>query len=145
MQKLTRKQTIFVQQVLNGKSGTQAALAAYDTADPAVAKVISSQNLTKLNVREALDEALRLQGLSPSILATNIGTIANSKPEKISAETVLKANIELLKLQGAYADNKSTISQSIAFNIQTMTLEQIEAELKQTHILGQELLAEANK
>lgn len=47
---LTRKQYKYVQGMVEHGNGTQAALEAYDTTDPNVAKVISSENLTKPNV-----------------------------------------------------------------------------------------------
>lgn len=105
--KLTRKQTAFIKSILSGKSLTQSAMIAYDVSNSKSASVIASQNLNKLSIREALDEALRSQGLTLDILTKNIGDLANATPAKVSGETVLKANIELLKLSGAYPDRKS--------------------------------------
>lgn len=45
--KLTRKQRIYVEGMVEHGNGTRAALEAYDTEDPVVAKAISSENLTK--------------------------------------------------------------------------------------------------
>lgn len=130
--KLTRKQDTFVKSILGGQSATQAVLTAYDTSDPNVAKVIASENLTKPNVKEALEEALRSNGLSLSVITGNLGNLANSKPEKISGDTVLKANTELLKLIGAYPDKKSfQMSVSVKTNIASMTREEVERELKE--------------
>lgn len=53
-QKLTRKQEIFVEGVIEHGNGTQAALAAYDTENPRVAASIASENLTKPDIIEAI-------------------------------------------------------------------------------------------
>jgi phage terminase small subunit len=63
--KLTPKQIKFVKGVAEGKSQTQAALEAYDTTSIDVAKNIGSDNLTKPNVREALDIAMVKLNLTP--------------------------------------------------------------------------------
>lgn len=104
---MTIKQKLFVKKYLETGNGTQAALEAYNTNDPNVAKVIASENLTKPNVKVALDEVLRSQGLTLDVLTKNIGGLANTIPAKVTGETVLKANIELLRLSGAYPDKKS--------------------------------------
>lgn len=130
--KLTRKQIVFVRELADGKSGTQAAMVAYDVGNAKTASVIASQNLNKLSIREALEEALRSNGLSLSVITSNLGNLANSKPDKISGDTVLKANVELLKLQGAYPDKKSfQMRMSVKTNIASMTIEEVERELKE--------------
>lgn len=130
--KLTQKQNVFVNELVNGKSATQAALVAYNTSDPNTAKVIASENLTKPNIKEAIEEALRSNGLSLSSITSNLGCLANSKPDKISGDTVLKANVELLKLMAAYPDKKSfQMSVSVKANIASMTREEVERKLKE--------------
>ena len=63
--KTTIKQKVFIKDYTNnGGNGTQAALKAYDTTDPNVAKVIASENLTKPNVKEAIDREMEKQGLT---------------------------------------------------------------------------------
>jgi phage terminase small subunit len=52
--KLTKKQSGFVKDIISGKSATQAAMSAYNTTDTKVARVIASQNLTKLNILKHL-------------------------------------------------------------------------------------------
>lgn len=61
--KLTKKQRGFVKDYLATGNGTQAALGNYATDNPEVAKVIASQNLTKLNVSEAIDNVLSKERL----------------------------------------------------------------------------------
>lgn len=63
--RLTPKQAKFVKGLAAGKSGTQAALEAYDTTDPNTAKVIASENLTKPNVRDAIENAMMKLNLTP--------------------------------------------------------------------------------
>lgn len=142
--KLTRKQDVFVKGILGGQSATQAALTAYNTDDPNVAKVIASENLTKLNVREALERALSSQGLTLDVIAGNIGNLANSKPEKVSSDAVLKANVELLKLYGVYPDKKSyQFSVSARADIKSMTFQDAKAALDKLNQNIDELLTEA--
>lgn len=52
--KLTRKQIVFVKGIAEGKTGTQAALDAYDTDDPNTAESIASENLRKPAIQQAL-------------------------------------------------------------------------------------------
>src|SRR6185312_188708 len=58
------KQLKFVQGVAAGKSGTQAALDAYDTDDPEVAHAISTENLRKPSIRDMLQRELEKQGIT---------------------------------------------------------------------------------
>lgn len=56
--RLTKKEKGFVQDIAKGVTGTQAALNNYDTNDRDVAGVIASQNLGKLKIQQAIEEAL---------------------------------------------------------------------------------------
>ncbi len=141
--KLTRKQTTFVKEMVNGRSATQAAMVAYDVSNPKTASVIGSQNLNKLSVSEALEEALRSQGLTLDVIAVNIGEIANAKPEKVSGDTVLKANVELLKLQSAYPGSKNmNVNLSLKGNIRDMTFQEAKKALQELRASNDELLKE---
>lgn len=142
--RLTRKQTVFVNELANGKSATQAALVAYNTNDPNTAKVIASENLTKPNIREALEESLRAGGLSLSVITNNIGELANSKPEKISGDVKLKANIELLRLYGVYPSTKySNVNINLKGNIKDLNFKEVKEELKVIDSELEEVLKEA--
>lgn len=128
--KLTTKQSTFLREIIRGKNATQAALTAYQTKNVNSAKVIGSRLLTSVNIKEALEEALRSQGLTLDVLTKNIGELANAIPAKVSGETVLKANIELLKLHGAYPDKKSYQYQlSIQGRIKDMSYSEAKEEL----------------
>ncbi len=128
--KLTRKQTVFVRELATGKSGTQAAMAAYDVSNSKTASVIASQNLNKLSIREALDEALCLNGITPDLITSEIKALATKQVDKVSGDVKLKANIELLKLMGAYPGTKhANLNVNIKAGIKDLTMSQIKEEL----------------
>ena len=82
-------------------------------------------------MREAIEEVLRSKGMSLDTIMANIGILANSKVEKVSGEVKLKANIELLKLLGAYTDQKNrTFSTSIKQEIQSLTFDEAKKKLQ---------------
>lgn len=146
--KLTTKQTVFVREIIKGSNATQAALTAYQTNNVNSAKVIGSKLLTNANVRGVIDESLRSEGLSPSVLAKNIGNLASSTPQKVSGETILKANVELLKLQGAYPNNKTTIQRDYMAEkrewFSSLSLEDAKKELEKIRAENAELIADMN-
>ncbi|NCN82757.1 MAG: hypothetical protein GW947_02205 [Candidatus Pacebacteria bacterium] len=141
---LTRKQSSFVKRLILGDSATQAALATYGTSDPKVASSIASENLNKPAIREAIEQAFRSKGLSLDVIVSNIGELANHKPTKISGETKLKANIELLKLLGAYyLDRKrSSISVSFSSQVSAMTFSEAKASMLELQATTEELMAD---
>lgn len=139
--KLTRKQNNFVKGILSGKTPTQSVMAAYDVEDSKTASVIASQNLNKLSIRGVLDEAFRSNGLTLSLVTSNLGALANSKPENVSGDVKLKANVELLKLMGAYPGSKSVqVSYSIKDQIGSMSYQEIKHELDKINKEVEELL-----
>lgn len=141
--RLTRKQNSFVKGILSGQSATQAAVTAYNVRDTKTASVIASENLTKPNIKEALEEALSSQGLTLGVITGNIGNLANSKPEKVSSDAVLKANVELLRLHGAYPDKKSyQFSVSARADIKSMTFQDAKSALEKLNQNIDELLTE---
>lgn len=111
---ITRKQKLFVSRYLETGNATKAVLFAYNTTKPNAAKVIGSKLLTNANVRGAIEEALGSNGLDVSTLIGNLGKIASSNPERISADVKFKALIELLKLHGVYA-NKHELRVGLSF------------------------------
>ena len=128
LKKLTMKQRIFVKELMNNKhNGLQAALVAYDTKDKNTAGAIASENLTKPNVREAIETALSKKGLSLEQIADNLKLLAVREPEKVNADTMLKANVEILKLYGAYPGTKHV---HLGLNINTKVKEMDFTEAK---------------
>ena len=61
---LTRKQSAFVANYVETGNATEAAFAAYDTSRD-VARSIGSENLTKPDIRRAIDEALKAHDITP--------------------------------------------------------------------------------
>jgi phage terminase small subunit len=62
--KLTPKQAKFVKAKIEGKSGVQAALEAYDTTDINTANQIAIDNLQKPTIKNAIDAAYTRQGIT---------------------------------------------------------------------------------
>lgn len=110
--KLTRKQKDFVESYLDTGNGTQAALAAYDTENARVAAAIASENLTKPNIINALEEALPddllAQVHKEGLFATK--PIYNDDGDLLSEEADFNARHKYLdsayKLKGKYAAEK---------------------------------------
>ena len=77
--KLTVKQAKFVKAKAEGKTGTEAAMIAYDVVDPKTAAVISSENLNKPNIQQAVQESMVRQGIDIDSVVKPIadGLIAN--------------------------------------------------------------------
>jgi phage terminase small subunit len=88
--KLTPKQTRFVSEYIRNKqNGTQAALAAYETDSVDVAKSIASENLTKPNIRERIDEALVSLNLTPEYTLQGFKKLAdNSRVDMVRARAL---------------------------------------------------------
>lgn len=111
-QRLTPKQAKFVQGIAEGKSGTQAALEAYNTDDPNVAHVIASENLQKPTIRQAYDAAMRKLNITPERVLAPIDRALSFQgdTERETLEMQLKGTDRALKLMSLSDDeNKGTI------------------------------------
>jgi phage terminase small subunit len=107
--RLTFKRKQFAKEyVKNGGNGTQAALKVYDTKSPNVANNIASENLQVPIVAQTIEELASSVGVNSNGILKNINRLAVQEPEKVTADTVLKANIELAKILRMYPDKKST-------------------------------------
>lgn len=124
--KLTLKQKKFITEVAKGKSGTQAALIAYDTTSVDVAKNIASETLRKPNVQEALAVAFEKHGITldkaikpiaDGLVADKVHIVGNG--EQAMAEIApdhsirLKASGMALRLMGA--DSQETAGNTYNF------------------------------
>lgn len=111
---LTPKENAFtatvVKQIAEGKpvNGRAAILEHYDTTDPQVASGIATENFRKPRIQEAIQKALASNGLSIEKSLAGISELAEAKEYKMSGETKLKANIEILKLFNAYPGQKQS-------------------------------------
>lgn len=134
---LTAKRTKFVQaitrQVEAGKpiNLTQAALQSSDVKDPNVAKSVGSEIMKNHDVREAVAKVLKKHGLTLDTISKNLGAIAGKQAKYWTGDTILRANIELLKLHGAYPTQKTArLSLSVRANLKDMKYQEVQHELK---------------
>lgn len=128
---MTLKQKKFVKEYLKTGNGTQAALQVYDTQDPHTAQAIASENLSKPVIKDQIDEALAKNGITPQLITDQIKGLAIKEVDKISGDVKLKANIELLKLMGAYPGSKhANLNINLKGNIKDLKFNEIKEELK---------------
>ena len=107
--RVTFKQKAFVREyVQNGGNGTQAALVSYDTKDPKSASVIATENLAQLSVQQEIDDILNKNNFTLAKNLENIQKIANATVEtRVTADQVLKANLEFLRARGKDVGHKT--------------------------------------
>lgn len=86
---------------------SQAGMQVYDTQKLNTAHNVAKEALENPHLKATIEEALRSQSLTLDKVSENLSFVANSRPEKVSADTMLKANVEILKLLNAYPDKKS--------------------------------------
>ncbi len=111
MRKPTLKQRCFIQAyVQNGCNATQAAWVAYDTQDYDTAKSIGCENLTKPYIRQEVDRLMEAVELSTkdSLRAIKDAFSATDENNHPDHRMRLKAAVMLLKLRGAYPQNRQT-------------------------------------
>lgn len=117
--RLTKKERGFVKEILKGKNGTEAALAAYDTDKPLTAASIASENLTKPKIVNAIHAALpdallakvHLEGLEAYKLGNGamiggedgIEAIRTEEPDFATRHKYLDT---AYKVKGSYAPDK---------------------------------------
>jgi len=123
---LTVKQRRFVRHYVETGNGTQAALVAYDTADPNTARAIAAENLAKPSIQEAVDALLDASGLSDERLAAihayYLSLHRSDDPQEKALG--LKALDMAYKLKGAYAPERHEHSHDIFHLFEQMTLEE---------------------
>mgnify|MGYP001597681418 CR=1 FL=1 len=112
---LTIKQENFknkiIEQIEQGKdiNGTQAILDTYNTKNPKVAGVMAVENLSLPSIQEDIRKVLKEKNINIEQISENLAYVANSRPEKVSADAMLKSNLELLKLLG-YGNKQISVS-----------------------------------
>ena len=99
---MTIKQKLFVRLYLKSLNATEAALAVYRATSRQSAAVIGSRLLRNVNVQREINDALEANGLTLESVIENLVTIAKATPNKVTANDVLRANIEILKLTSLY-------------------------------------------
>lgn len=100
MDRLTKKQRIFVNEYADTGNGTRAALEAYDTDDEDVAAVIAVENLGKPKIQEEL----RKLGFDSNNAKRVVSNILND--ETAEAKDRLKASEIIFKVHGDFAPEK---------------------------------------
>ena len=128
--KLTIKQAKLIKGVAEGLTVREATLRSYNVKSPEVADSVGSEALALPKVREALQEALRAQGLTLDVVTSNMRKIAVADVNNPKPETVLKANIEILKLYGAYPDKKTAhLNVSVKSEMKSKDFNALKAEV----------------
>ena len=121
MPKLKRpslKQRKFAIDYVKTGNATQAALNNYDTTNRKLAQRIGAQNLDKPEVQTLLEEALKKSNITFDRVLDSFNDMADQIPDKISSDTVLKANIERAKLLKMYPERVQKYeSKSISINL----------------------------
>ena len=141
MPKLKRpsiKQKKFISNLLETGNQTQSALEAYNTKSLGSAKKLANQAMRNPMVVEEIDKALKKNNITLEGQTERLKEIAvDWMPDKISSDTVLKANIELIKLLKGYPDKViKHDSRTIKVNINSKTYEDLIAlnKVKQEEI-----------
>lgn len=147
---LTPKQNNFTNEVLKqiketGQPNlTQAALKTYDTTDYKTAQNISSENLSNPIINEVIHQAIDGQGLTLNENLKEVIGLAKAEVVKVSAETKLKANLELLRLRGADPGKKSyQFNMSVKGKIKDLTYTEAQTELSELDTKIDELESDA--
>jgi len=120
MDKLTKKQRIFVKEYVKDENGTQAAIKAYDIKDNPTARSIGSENLTKPNIISAIKAiADRIPDeLLEQVHLEGLGADREGFPDYSVRHKYLDS---AYKLKGQYAPDKSV---NVNINATTFTDEE---------------------
>ena len=105
LKRLSLKQKKFVSNYLKTGNAVQSVLDSYDTKSYGSAKKLANDNRNNPMILDAIDLALKKNSITLEGQTDRLKEIANEwQPDKISSDTVLKANIELIKLLKGYPD-----------------------------------------
>lgn len=144
--KLTIKQRTFVQKLLETGNGTQAALAAYNTNSSDVAKVIASENLTKPNVREAIEHALEASGLTDTYISEILRKVTEAGiGVKATNSDSLRGLDMMLKLKGAYpsvTQKSAHLRVEMRNTLENKSYAELKKDLEELNKKTQELLSD---
>lgn len=147
---LTPKQEAFknevVEQITSGKQPnlTQAAMKVYGSKTRKSAQTAGSKVMSKGVVKDAVEDALSAAGLSYDAIMKNIAGLASSVPSKITGETVLKANIEALKIMKKYpGTNQGSGGPSLHVEINGLSFDQARSLFQKNHHESSDFIEEA--
>ncbi len=85
---LTLKQKRFVNEYIKDGNGTQAILKAGYNTTPKVAGVLGSENLTKPNIKEAIDKALQDNKVTPTYIISRFKDISDKTDDMIAVRSL---------------------------------------------------------
>lgn len=109
---LTTKQAKFVKAKAEGKTGTEAAMIAYDVKDATVASSIAAENLKKPSIQEVLQAELSKQGITIEKIVRPVARALDNE----SIELQLKGHDRAIKLLGFQQKSDNGTSVNINFN-----------------------------
>ena len=138
--KLTKKQRGFVKDYAIDENGTQAVINHYDVKDRTVAASVSTENLRKPYIAEAVKEvkatlkdALEKEGVTAEKIAKKVNVLLNAKQEKKPDYGAIDKGINhAIKIRGDYAPEKS---QNFNVNVTIDPSERIKELAKKLHDL----------
>lgn len=141
LKKLSIKQKKYVNAVVRTGNRTQSVLEAYNTKSPNVAQNIATKLDHNPMVQEAIDLALAKNNITLDNRTARLVQIADWAPDKVSSDTVLKANIELIKLLKGYENIKQKIeSRSIKVTLNSKEYKELIDLHKQKSTEVQEII-----
>ena len=105
----TLKQQRFVNEYLEVGNATEAAMRAYNPQNRATARVIGSENLTKPNIRDLIDNTLIKEGLTAGFVIHALVEDIQSKPTDRIHELLLAAKILGLLERAKKLDEKTSL------------------------------------
>jgi len=112
-----KQKTYIAEYIKNGKNGTRAALKAYGKPDKPVsyntAHSISSENLQKPAIQEAIDQALIKLEATPEFAVNKVLSVASMELDGKTAPSVLRASEKLLELHGWRKDERPTMTLNV--------------------------------
>lgn len=141
--KLTIKQGQFVKKLIETGNGTIAAMDTYDVKSSKVARVIASQNLTKLNVRQAIERSLEAKGLTPDFVMDQLkDAMMAGKGIKATNSDTLRAIDIYARITGAYESHP--VQQTYESRLKKLSIKELTIELEKTKSNTTRLLEEFN-
>ena len=131
LKRLSLKQKKFVKKYIeSGGNATEAGLEAYNVKNRKSAQAVAYQTLDKPQVQEALELALKKNGITLDSITGEVATLAFEKDVRPTADTKLKASIELLKLLNAYPER---VQKHLSYSVRQNLTEKNFSELIELH------------
>lgn len=139
--KLTLKQSKFVQKLVETNNGTEAAVQTYDVKNRNVASGIAFENLRKPNIQQAIRQSLEAKGLNTESIAEYLKTaIVSGLGQRATNADALRGIDIYARLTGAYESYR--IEQSYKVKVKKMSDKELVTEFEETRKVGTALLDE---